>query len=62
MVEEQVDVVVLVADIEAMLPADEGEALAELDQEFLQMSDELGLEFALLEWLGEGEEVEDVGS
>ena len=61
MVEEQVDVVVLVADIEAMLPADEGEALSELDQEFLQMTDERGLEFALMEWLGEGEEVEDVG-
>lgn len=60
-VEQQVDVEILVADVEAVLPADEGEALAELEQELLQMTDELGFEFAFLEWLGDGEEIEDVG-
>ena len=61
MVEKQVDVEILVADVEAILPADEGEALSEFEQELLQMTDEFGFEFAFLEWLGEGEEVEDVG-
>ncbi len=52
MVEEKVDVVVLVADVEAMLSADEGEALAQFEQELLQMTDELDLEFTLMEGLG----------
>jgi len=31
-----------------MLSADEGEALAQFEQELLQMTDELGLEFAFM--------------
>ena len=60
MVEEQIDVEVLVADIEAILPADEREALAEFEQEFFQVAHQLRFEFALLERFGQGEEVEDV--
>ena len=60
-VEEQVYVEILVADVEAVLPADEGEALAEFEQELLQMADEFGFELAFLEWLGQSEKVEDVG-
>ena len=60
-VEEQVDIEVFVAHVEPILPADEGKALPELEQEFLQVADECGFEFAFLERLGEGEKVKNVG-
>ncbi len=61
MIEEQVEVEIIVADIEAVLPADEGEALAEFEQEFLEVGEQAGFQFALMEGLFEREEVEDVG-
>ena len=60
MVEKEVEVKLAVADFEAVLAADEGEAATEFEQEFLDVGDEAGLQFALLEGLGEGEEVEEV--
>jgi hypothetical protein len=61
MVEKQVEVKLAVADGERVLAADEGKAATEFEQEFLDVGDEASLEFALLEGLGEGEEVEEVG-
>ena len=61
MVEEQVEVEVLVADGQRVLPADEGEAAAEFEQELFHVSEQAGFEFALVEGLFEGEEVEEVG-
>ena len=60
-VEQQVDVEVLLADVEVILPPDEGEALAEFQQELLQVGQQAGFQFALVEGLFEREEVEDVG-
>ena len=60
MVEKEVEVKLAVADRERVLAADEGEAATEFEQEFLDVGDEAGLQFALLEGFGEGEEVEEV--
>ncbi len=61
MVEEEVDEKLTVADGERVLAADEGEAAPELDEKFLDVGDKAGLQFALQEGFGEGEEVEEVG-
>jgi hypothetical protein len=50
MIEKQVDVVILVSDVEAILPANEGESLPEFEQELLQMADERGFEFPFVKW------------
>jgi len=59
-VEQQVEVEVLVAHIQAVLAADERESLAQFEQELLHVADKLRFEFALVERLGQREEVEDV--
>jgi hypothetical protein len=59
-IEEQVDIEVFVADIEPVLPPDEGESLAEFEQEFLRVADEFSLELAFLERLGQSEKFEYV--
>ena len=62
MVEQQVDVEVVVADVEMDLPADEGEPLPQFEQEAFQIDGaDLVSEFPLVERLVEREEVEDVG-
>jgi hypothetical protein len=58
-VEKEVDGEVFAGYVDAILAADEGEALAELEKEFFDMVEELGFEFALVEGFFEGEEVED---
>ena len=58
MIEQQVDVVVLVTDIEPVLPTDKSEAPTEFEQEPFPVPDELGFQFALLERFGEGQKVE----
>ena len=59
-VEQEVDVEVAVADFQVKLPADEGEALAEFQQEALKLVKEIRLQFPLVERLFQGEEVEDI--
>ena len=54
MIKEQIDIEILVADVEPVLPPDEGESLAQFEQEFLQMTDKRGFEFAFMEWLRRG--------
>ena len=60
-IEEQVEVEIFVADGEVVLAADEGEAAAELDEEFLDMGEQAGFEFAFMEGFIEREEIEEVG-
>ena len=59
-VEEQVNVEVVVADGEAVLPTDKREALAEFQQKFFEMANQFGFEFSLVKRFSEREEVEDV--
>ena len=60
MVEQQIDVEVAVADVQVDLAADEGEALAEFQQEAFELMQEFGFQLPLVEGLFEREEVEDV--
>ena len=50
-VEEQVDVEILAADLEMMLAGDEGEVLAELEQQILDSGDQGALDVALVRGL-----------
>jgi len=59
--EQQVDVEVVAVDFEVVLPADEREAVAELEQERLEPRDQGVLEVTFGGGLGEVEEVQDVG-
>jgi len=59
--EQQVDVEVVAVDLEVVLPANEREAVAELEQERLEPRDQGVLEVAFGGGLGEVEEVQDVG-
>ena len=52
--EQQVDVAVVGVDLEVVLPADEREAVAELEQERLKPVDQGALELAFGGGLGEG--------
>ena len=61
MVEEKIEPVVLAGDFEGNLAADEGEAGSEFEEEFLDVLDEAGFEFALTGVLGQREEIEVVG-
>ena len=61
MVEEQVDVEVVVADFEAELPADEGEPLAQFEQEAFELMEKIRLQLPLVERLLERQEIEDIG-
>ncbi len=56
-IEEQVDVEILLADVEVVLSSDKGEALAQLQQKFFQMGDEAGFQLALMETRLQGEEI-----
>ncbi len=56
-----VDVEILTAHFDALLPADESDALAEFEQEFLDVGEQIGFQFAFVEGFVESEEVEDVG-
>ena len=58
MVEEQIDMEVLVADLEQRLSSDEGEASAEFEQEALDVLDERLFNFPFAPWVGRTEEVE----
>ena len=59
--EQQVDVEVVPIDLEVVLPADEGEAVAKLEQERLEPRDQGILQVSFIVGLGEVEEVQDVG-
>ena len=48
-VEKEVDVGIIVTDVHLNLPAHEGEAAAEFDEEILQVAQESGFEFAFVE-------------
>ncbi len=60
MVEEQVGEELVVVDLQPHLTSDEGEALPEFEEEFLDVRDELGFGFAFGVASGQGEEVENV--
>src|SRR5262249_59038057 len=60
MVEEEIDVEVLASDVEVNLPADEGEANTELEEELLDVIDEGLLHLAFPCIVGDREEVEEV--
>ncbi len=51
MIEQQINVIVAAIDLDAVLPPDEGEALAQLEQEFLQVMDQAGFQLAFVERL-----------
>lgn len=59
--EQQVDEVLLLADLHPVLPPHEGEALAEFEQELLQVLHQPGFQLALAKRLLQRQEVEDVG-
>src|SRR5690606_11005954 len=59
-IEQQVDVEVVVAELEVHLPAHEGEAAAEFEQEALDVVDQGLLDLALAARVGGAEEVEQV--
>ena len=60
MVEEQVAEELVRAQGESHLPADESEALAELEQELADVLEQLALEVALQLGFGDAEDVEEV--
>jgi hypothetical protein len=60
-VEQEIDVVVLAADIEVVLAADEREALAHLHEEIPDPFDELGFEMPLVGVMCERHEIKDIG-
>src|SRR5262249_19187192 len=61
MVEEQVDIVVVSVNGDALLPRDEGESDAELQNEALQLPDDGVLEVLLQVPIREPEEIQNVG-
>jgi len=60
-IEEEVEVELAVADFEAVLAADKGKAATEFEEEFFEMPEESGFEFAFVEGFFKGEEIEEVG-
>jgi hypothetical protein len=60
-VEEQIEIEVLAADLEMNLPADEGEASSELEEKLRDVLDERSLELDLAGFLADAEEVEVIG-
>ena len=61
MVEQQVDVKILLADIKMILSSNEGKALPELQQKFFQMGDKTSFQFAFVKTWLQGQEVEEIG-
>jgi hypothetical protein len=61
MIEEQIEIVVLVADLEMVLAADEGEALAEFEDQGSKVLDERAFQVALEDFRTERQEVEGIG-
>jgi hypothetical protein len=59
--EQQIDVEVVAVDGEVVLPPDEGEAVAELEQKLLHLVDQGGLKVAFGYGAGDVEEIQDVG-
>src|SRR5262245_30143301 len=59
-IEQQVEIIVLAADVEVILAADEGEALAELEDEGAQMLNEAPFQITLEHIGAEGEKIEAV--
>lgn len=62
MVEEQIDEVVLLPQQQPMLAADEAEAVAQLQDEILELVDQVILQLALPDGLADAEEFEVVGA
>ena len=60
-IEQEVDVEIVVTDFHVNLPTHEGEAGAEFHEKILKVAEQTGFEFALVEGLFQGEEIEDVG-
>ncbi len=60
-VEEEVEVEVAFADFQAVLAANEGEATPKFEQEFLDVLEQAGLQFALVEGFFQSEEIKEVG-
>jgi hypothetical protein len=60
MIEQQIEVVVVAADLEMHLPADKCEAAAELDQKALKLVDQGLLDFTLPPRIGSAQEVKEV--
>ena len=61
MVEEQVDVELILADLQVDLSADKGKAPAELKEELFEVLHQGGFEFPLLEWIRQGEKIKNIG-
>ena len=61
MVEQEVDVVVFVANIEPILPSDEGKTLTEFDEKLFQVANKAGFEFSFVKGFFQSQEVENVG-
>jgi hypothetical protein len=61
MVEKEVEVEILVANLEMHLPTDKGETRSQLQKELLDMVDEGLLDLGLAAGIGGAEEVEKVG-
>jgi hypothetical protein len=61
-IEEQIDVVVVAVDDDALLPGNEGEAGAQLEQESLDLAQQRRFEVTLAVGVRQTEEVEQVGS
>jgi hypothetical protein len=59
-VKEEVEIEVVAANVKMILASNEGEALAEFEDEFFDFGQQGEFEFALAERFCEGEEVEDV--
>ena len=61
MVEKQVEIVFRLADFDTMLPPHKGKALAQFEKETLKLMQQVGFQFAFVERLLQGEEIEDIG-
>ena len=61
MIEQEIDIEILSADLKVILATDEGKALIHLQQQVSHACDESAFEVALLGDLGKAEEIELVG-
>ncbi len=61
MIEQKIEVKLTITDFQPILAAHEGKAASEFDQKFLDMSEQPGFEFALVEGFFQGEEIEEIG-
>ncbi len=61
MVEQEVEVIVLAVDDDMLLPADEGEAGAEFEDEVLEFAEDGDFEILFAVGISEAEEVQEVG-